>query len=339
MPVHVRNGIARYRPSIMLSLDQVRCFVAVAEELHFGRAAERLRMTQPPLSRAVQKLERSVGALLLDRDNRGVRLTAAGEVFLVEARRLLHLADAAPVQARRVADGSRGTLRVGFTAASAYEVLGDLLDRLSGALPELDLELVELVTREQVAALAGGELDLGLARPPFDRTAFASRLLRRERVLVALPPGHRLAATAPGGAAAGARRAPEGEPLEPELLADERLVLYSPTQARYFYDLVVGLAPVRHENVAHTVSQVHSMLLLVQAGRGVALVPESALALGLEGVTYRVLRTRRPEPVELHLLWSRDATNPALPRALEVLAGPAADGRAPRSEPGTPARS
>lgn len=327
MPVHVRNGIARYRPRIMLSLDQVRCFVAVAEELHFGRAAERLRMTQPPLSRAVQKLERSVGALLLDRDNRGVRLTAAGEVFLVEARRLLDLADAAPVQARRVADGSRGTLRVGFTAASAYKVLGDLLDRLSTGLPDLDLELVELVTREQVAALAGGELDLGLARPPFDRTAFASRLLRRERVLVALPPGHPLAAPTEDAAPA-ARRAPDGPPLEPELLADERLVLYSPTQARYFYDLVVGLAPVRHENVVHTVSQVHSMLLLVQAGRGVALVPESALALGLEGVTYRVLRTRRPEPVELHLLWSRDATNPALPRALEVLAGPAATGRA-----------
>src|SRR5215218_562060 len=95
------------------TLEQLRGFVAVAEELHFGRAAGRLQMTQPPLSRQVQKLERQVGAQLLERDNRRVTLTPAGEVFLAEARRLLSLADSAPELARRVSSGSSGVLRIG----------------------------------------------------------------------------------------------------------------------------------------------------------------------------------------------------------------------------------
>src|SRR3712207_612532 len=149
------------------TLEQLKGFVAVADELHFGRAAERLSMTQPPLSRQIQKLERSVGAQLLERDNRRVALTAAGEVFLVEARRLLALADAAPEVARRVSSGSSGLVRIGFTAASTYGTLGRLLNEVARELPDVDVDLAEMVTREQVAALLGEDIDLGLARPPF----------------------------------------------------------------------------------------------------------------------------------------------------------------------------
>src|SRR5687767_12436507 len=106
------------------TLEQLRGFVAVAEELHFSRAAARLAMTQPPLSRQTQKLERAVDAQLLVRDNRRVTLTTAGEVFLVEARRLLSLAETAPELARRVSSGSSGVIRVGFTAAATYGILG-----------------------------------------------------------------------------------------------------------------------------------------------------------------------------------------------------------------------
>ncbi|HYH72674.1 MAG TPA: LysR family transcriptional regulator, partial [Nocardioides sp.] len=150
------------------TLEQLRGFVAVADELHFGRAATRLKMTQPPLSRQIQKLERVVGAQLLERDNRRVALTAAGEVFLTEARRLLSLADSAPEVARRVSSGSHGVVRIGFTAASTYGTLGRLLNEVGRVLPDLDLDLQEMVTREQVAALLNEEIDLGLARPPFD---------------------------------------------------------------------------------------------------------------------------------------------------------------------------
>lgn len=289
------------------TLEQLRGFVAVADELHFGRAAARLKMTQPPLSRQIQKLERAVGAQLLERDNRRVSLTTAGEVFLAEARRLLTLADGAPELARRVSSGSSGVLRIGFTAASTYGVLGGLLDELDRALPDVDVDLAEMVTKEQVAGLLDEEIDLGLARPPFDTEVFGSRLLHRESLLVAVPPGHRLLTL--------------GRPVEAADLAGEPVVMHSPTRARYFYDLVVGVVPAASANTVHTVSQVLTMLWLVAAGRGIAFVPESAARLTIEGVELVRLTTPVPEPVELHLLWARDSKNPALWRALDVLGG------------------
>ena len=287
------------------TLEQLRGFVAVADELHFGRAAARLKMTQPPLSRQIQKLERVVGAQLLERDNRRVTLTAAGDVFLVEARRLLSLADSAPEVARRVSSGSTGVVRIGFTAASTYGTLGRLLNVLARALPDVDLDLAEMVTREQVAGLLNEEVDLGLARPPFDEEAFGSRLLHREAMLVAAPVGHRLLGL--------------GRPVEAADLASEPVVMHSPTKARYFYDLVVGVVPAASQNTVHTVSQVLTMLWLVAAGRGIAFVPESAARLTIEGVGFALLHTPTPQPVELHLLWARESKNPALWRTLAVL--------------------
>ena len=289
---------------MLYTLEQLRGFVAVADELHFGRAAERLKMTQPPLSRQIQKLERSVGVQLLERDNRRVTLTAAGAVFLAEARRMLTLADSAPKVARRVAAGASGRVHIGFTAGSTYGILGRLLNQLARELPEVSLDLTEMVTREQVAALLDGVIDLGLARPPFDTETFGNRLLHREAMLAAVPSGHRLAGREWVGA---------------DDLVHEPVIMHSPTQARYFYDLVVSLVPVAHENVVHTVSQVLTMLWLVAAGRGIAFVPSSAAQLGITGVDFVRLETPVPEPVELHLLWARESRNPALRRILDVV--------------------
>lgn len=287
----------------MFTLDQLRGFVAVAEELHFGRAAERLRMTQPPLSRQIQKLERAVGVQLLERDNRKVALTAAGSAFLAEARRLLGLADSAREQARRIQAGSAGTVRIGFTATAAFGVLAPLLNLIADAHPGIDLDLYEMVTREQIAGLLTGELDLGLARPPFDTTTFASRVLHREALLLAVPAEHPLVRL--------------GRPIGPEDLANAPLIMHAPTRARYFYDLVVRLVPIPDQNVVHSVSQVLTMLWLVAAGRGVAFVPASATRLGIDGLSYLPIAGVPSEPVELHLLWLRDARNPALHTMLE----------------------
>ncbi|MCK9869309.1 LysR family transcriptional regulator [Nocardiopsis dassonvillei] len=294
----------------MFSFDQLRGFVAVAEELHFGRAAERLSMTQPPLSRQIQKLERAVGVRLLERDRRHVVLTAAGQAFLIEARRLLSLAESAPDLARRIAQGSRGTLRIGFTAASSYGLLGDMINSVERQLPEITVELFEMVTKEQAAALLSGEIDMGLARPPLDTDLFGTRVQLRERLLVAVPEAHPLA-----------RRA---GPLSAEDLVDVPLIMHSPIKARYFYDLVVGLLPIAHQNVVHTVSQVMTMVWLVAAGRGIAFVPASATGLGVAGVAYRELEGLPEDPVELHLIWTHDSPNPVVPRVLQ--AWPAADG-------------
>jgi DNA-binding transcriptional LysR family regulator len=289
----------------MFTLDQVRAFVMVAEELHFGRAAERLQMTQPPLSRQIQKLERAVGVRLFERDNRKVELTTAGEAFLTEARRMLALASGALQQAQRISAGSAGTVRIGFTATSTFSVLPSLLNLVSGTHPDIHLDLFEMVTRQQISKLIDGELDLGLARPPFDKTAFASRLLHREDLLLAVPSDHRLSRLDRG--------------VRADDLGNEPLIMYSPAEAGYFYDLVVRLFPIASENVVHTVSQVLTMLCLVAGGRGVAFVPESASRLAITGVMLRSIEGLPAQPVELHLLWGRETRNPALRTVLDCL--------------------
>ncbi|QCO96425.1 LysR family transcriptional regulator [Arthrobacter sp. 24S4-2] len=289
----------------MFTFDQLAGFIAVAEELHFGRAAERLNMTQPPLSRQIQKLEKSVGAELLERDNRKVQLTAAGRAFLDEARRLMALADRAPVTARRIASGRSGLLRIGFTAASGFSILGPLLEEIAATLPDVDIDLQELVTGEQIAGLQSGELDLGLARPPFDNEVFDSHLLYREAMVLAVPSGHPLAALK--------------RDITEQDLRGEPLIMHSSTQARYFYDLVVRMIPIQHANVVHTVSQILTMVSLVAAKRGVAFVPHSATLLGVQGVEFLPLESSVDDPVELHAIWNRNITNPALTLALGSL--------------------
>ncbi|WP_285313652.1 LysR family transcriptional regulator [Pseudarthrobacter sp. fls2-241-R2A-168] len=289
----------------MFTFDQLAGFIAVAEELHFGRAAERLNMTQPPLSRQIQKLEKIVGAELLERDNRRVELTSAGRMFLEEARRLMALAERAPVTARRIASGRSGVLRIGFTAASGFSILGPLLEEVSSLMPDVDIDLQELVTREQLNGLLTGELDLGFARPPFDSETFDSHLLYRESMVLAVPSGHRLTLL--------------GRDITAADFSDEPLIMHSPTQARYFYDLVVSMLPIRHTNVVHTVSQILTMVSLVAAKRGLAFVPHSATMLGIKGVEFLPLEAGRGEQVELHALWNRRITNPALARLLQDL--------------------
>ncbi|MFY9636739.1 MAG: LysR family transcriptional regulator [Cellulosimicrobium cellulans] len=290
----------------MFTFDQLAGFIAVAEELHFGRAAERLNMTQPPLSRQIQKLEKTIGTELLERDNRKVQLTPAGEAFLEEARRLMALATRAPITARRIATGRSGMLRVGFTAASGFSILGPLLEEISEIIPDVDIDLQELVTGEQIQGLLSGGLDLGLARPPFDREIFDSHLLYTEPMMLAVPSGHRLADLS--------------RPIEDTDLRDEPLIMHSPTKATYFYDLVVKMLPIQHANVVHTVSQILTMVSLVAARRGVAFVPHSATLLAIKGVEYLPLAGLESEqPVELHAIWNRKVVNPALRRLLQDL--------------------
>ena len=298
----------------MITLDQVRSFVAVAEELHFGRAAERLQMTQPPLSRQIQKLERAVGARLLERDNRRVALTGAGRAFLDEAYRLLNLVEGAGDLARRVDAGSAGVVRLGFTAVSAISILGPLLRRLTSALPDVEVVLSERVTGAQVDGIRRGELDVGLARPPFDTSLLSSKVILREPLMAVLPSGHRLA---------GLYR-----PLTPTDFDGEPVVGYHPDQSRYFHELTVRFLANAHPRIEQRVHQVLTAMLLVSADRGVALAPASAASLGVTGVAFVPLDhgggdsrlDADPErPVELHAIWSRESVSPVVRRVLDVI--------------------
>src|ERR1700744_2529573 len=176
-----------------LELHHLRCFVAVAEELHFGRAAARLNMTQPPLSRQIQVLEHIIDAPLLERTSRSVRLTPAGRSFLPEARRILKLAESASQVARRIGLGKTGALKIGYTAAAPYGFLPELVAACRARLPEVDFSLKEMVSGDQFEALASGQIDAGLLRPPIARPELASRRLVAEPLLAAIPRKHPLA--------------------------------------------------------------------------------------------------------------------------------------------------
>jgi DNA-binding transcriptional LysR family regulator len=292
----------------MFELSQLRCFLAVAEELHFARAAARLNMTQPPLSRQIQLLERALDILLFDRSSRSVKLTPAGRAFLPEARRILQLADQAGLAAKRVARGEAGSITLGSTAAAGYELLPRLVAFASSELPGIDLVLKEMVTGEQIEALASGRLDLALLRPPLDRRVLDSVCIRREPLLLAIPQTHPLA------------NAPRVDLAD---IDEQLIIMWEPGEARYFYDLVTGLCAaggVRPRPVQY-LPQAHTMLALVAIGLGLAIVPESARVLRFEGVSLRPLEPLQgPQPLaELHLAWRRDSTNPALPAFREAL--------------------
>lgn len=282
----------------MFELSQLRCFVAVAEELHFGRAAERLHMTQPPLSRQVRLLEHQVGTELLERNSRSVRLTAAGRSFLPDAARILRLADEAAATARRVATGAAGSLAIGFTATVGYGQLPALVSAVRAASPGVRLTLKEMVSGAQLAALDAREIDVGLLRPPVEHGELIAVPCSQEALVLALPE-----AVADTWPQRPSLRDCEGKPL----------LMYSPYEARYFHQLVSGLLE-RAEvlpDIVEYVSQIHSMLALVRAGIGVALIPAAASMLHFEGVVYRPVRTTPAKPVELWLAYRKDNDNPA----------------------------
>lgn len=280
----------------MFEISQLRCFVAVAEELHFGRAAERLNMTQPPLSRQIQLLEHNVGVQLLDRSSRVVRLTAAGHAFLPEALRILRMVDEAGLLARRVARGEQGSLTIGFTSASGYTLLPEVVRRLRERTPELALSLKELVSTAQVEALGAGQLDLGLMRPLALHQELVSLPIATEDMLLAIP----------------AREA-DSYPLAPTLACLHRrpFIMYSPHEARPFYQMLTSRferANVAPDVVEH-IGQVHTMLALVSAGIGAALVSQSCARLQFDGI---VLRRMETEPVHTVCVYRRDNENPIL---------------------------
>lgn len=287
--------------------------MAVAEELHFGRAAARLAMTQPPLSRQIQRLERAVGAQLLERDNRQVRLTAAGTAFLEDSYRMLNTMDAAVEHARRIEGGSAGTLRLGFTAMSAVGILGPLLRLLGEELPDVEVILHERVTRAQVEGIRRGEIDLGLARPPFDTSVLSSRVVLREPLRAVVPVGHPLA-TVRG-------------PLGPEDFDGVRVVSYDPITARYFHEIAVRFLLNGHARIEQRVQQILTAVQLVAAGQGVTFAPASSELLGVQGVVWKPLveldgghpDSDPARPVELHAIWARGALSPLLREVLHLV--------------------
>jgi DNA-binding transcriptional LysR family regulator len=226
-----------------------------------------------------------------------VRFTAAGKAFFPEAVRILRLVDEASSTARRIAKGERGSIAIGFTATIGYGLLPKILRRLRECVPGVSLTLKEMVTNAQLEALAAGQLDVGVMRPHPPQGELDTVVLGRERLMLAVP-----------------SRDGKGWPTKPTLgcLQGKAFIAYSPYEARYFHQLVQaaldreGIKP----EIVEYVSQIHTMLALVDAGMGVALTPETTTRLHIEGVLLRPLAMRPIRPVETVLSYRKDNDNP-----------------------------
>jgi DNA-binding transcriptional LysR family regulator len=289
-----------------MELRHLRYFVTVAEELHFGRAAERLFIAQPPLSQQIQQLERELGVELLARTSRRVRLTAAGQAFLPEARQILARVETAALTAQRAARGATGTLSIGFVASATYDVLPDVLRRFRVQYPDVELLLSELNAAEQAQALRDKAINIGFARPAISEVGWAVESVVQEPFVAALPAQHSLAVSK------------EAVPLAQ--LAVEPFISFPPDPKPSYADLVqalcawAGFVP----RVAQEVREMQTALSLVAAGLGIALVPASVQNLRRRGVVYRPL-TDVSATTELSVVYRADDLSSVLQVFLEVI--------------------
>ncbi|RQS16517.1 LysR substrate-binding domain-containing protein [Burkholderia sp. Bp8998] len=291
-------------------LRQWRYFVTVADERHFGRAAERLSMTQPPLSQAIRALEDALGVALFARTKRSVALTAVGAALLPDVRRLLASADALAPLARRLARGEAGSLSLAFVSTADYGLLPSLLRAFGARYPQVRLQLTEATSDVQIDELVAGRIDAGLVIPPVPprHAAGLSYLpVVREPLVVAMP-----ADAAPG--------VPEGEPVHLADLAALPLVIFPRRLAPGFYDIITGCYGAAGETprIGQEAIQMQTIVSLVSAGMGVALVPQSLRNLRRTGVVYRPLAGDAPV-VETGLVWRTGDVSPVLAGFIDVV--------------------
>ena len=289
-----------------LELRQLRYFVAVAEELHFGKAAERLHMTQPPLSQTIFGLEELLGTPLFVRSRRAVALTPAGDVLLPEARRMLAQAGQLPELVRRAAAGEAGRLALAFVSSADYSVLPPFLRRYREHYPQVQIALQEATSDRQIDDLMRARIDAGLLIPPLPDKA----RLELDYLKVLTEP---LILAAPAGLV----------PPGPVWLRDVTplpLIIFPRPIAAALHDAILGCfhaAGVTPE-IGQEAIQMQTIVGLVSAGMGLALVPQSVSNLMRPGVEYRSLRDATPL-VETGLAWRRDNMSPVLQGFLELL--------------------
>jgi DNA-binding transcriptional LysR family regulator len=300
-----------------MEMRKLRHFVVVAEELHFGRAARRLALTQPPLSMSIRSLEEELGVRLFERTRRNVSLTHAGAIFLPEAQAILERAARAIDLTKAAHRGDVGRLTVGFLAATAYTLLPLVLRDFAARSPRVALELKELTMAQQFEAFRRGDIDIGMLRPPIADPALSSEVIFEEPMVVALPAGHPLAKLA---------RIPA------KRLADQPFVMFPRLAGMVFHEIIVGYCERAGfvPRVVQEATQTHAVMGLVSAGLGIALVPASVRIMRMRGVVIRPLAEGAPI-ARTALAWQRANDSPLIPAFVET-----ARSAARRFESGSP---
>lgn len=256
-----------------MEIRQLRYFVAVAEEMHFNRAAERLHIAQPALSQQIQRLERQLKTQLFIRTTRSVEITDTGKVLLEAARRVLAEAERAQNQVELATSGSTGLLRVGFVSSAALSLLPDMVNRMHARWPQVQFQLQEDTTERQLREVLDGRMDIGIVREIEETDGIHITGLRREALVVAVPENHLLAGESSVALAQ---------------LAGEDFVVFPRNQVSRLHDLISALCIQEgfHIKIAQEAIQFPTILGLVAARTGIAIVPESLRALQIPGITY-----------------------------------------------------
>lgn len=260
---------------MVMELRHLRYFITVANERNFSRAAEKLHIAQPPLSRQIRQLEEELGLVLIDRESRPLRLTEAGRLFYEQASQVLTGIDQLQTLMRRYACAERTRFVIGFVGSTIYGPLPSLIRRFRAAAPHIDLHLAEMTTLEQISALKEGRIDVGFGRLRFDDAAIRRIVLEEEPLVAALPVDHPLAATA--------------DALSLERLAEESLIVYPrPIRPSYADQLLSlfrdhGLAPLQ----VMEARELQTAIGLVAAEAGICVVPASVERLRRDDVVYR----------------------------------------------------
>ncbi|WP_428312718.1 LysR family transcriptional regulator [Hydrocarboniphaga sp.] len=280
-----------------MELRQLRYFIAVAEERSFSRAAQRLHVSQPPLSTQIMSLEQELGTRLLERSNRGVSLTAAGAIFLEEMRAVLARLEHGKTRTKQAGRGDVGRLSVGFVSIADYGVLPPALKDFRARFPGVEVQLHELTTDAQIRELRAGRLDLGIALGPIQESDLAFKSLQREELILAVPTGHRLAR------AKGA--------LDLRRFANEAFIVPPRDVGPGLYDAIISRCHVSGfvPRISQHARQMQTVVSLVASGMGVALVPASLQNLRRAGVQYWPLRGASTG-IELGILRFRELENP-----------------------------
>lgn len=289
-----------------MKIHLLRYFCVLAEELHFGRAADKLAITQPPLSSAIKALEEEVGAQLLVRSSKSVELTAAGAAFLDEARYILDRVSRASSVARAVANGMRGRLDVGMTGSLVYRELPAIVTHFSREMPGIELVLHEQSTAEQLDGLLHGKFHAGFVNASVVPTQLNSLPLKDDHFVLCLPTSH------PNASKTAVRLRD---------LADEKFVMFSRDVAPANHDNVIAIFSHAgiHPKTLHAAKQWLTVVAMVSQGLGIALVPSSLARSRVAGVRF-VRFTGPPAPAPAVLVWNAALHSPALSSFLKIAA-------------------
>jgi DNA-binding transcriptional LysR family regulator len=288
-----------------MEFRQLRYFVTVAQELHFGKAAERLDITQPALSKQIRVLETELEIELFIRTKRTVKLTKAGEVFLSEAQQLLHQAEKAIKLAKRTALGEVGRLTIGFTATATYTVLPELIGRFRVRYPQVELEMLELCTEAQVTALNQGKIDLGFLHPPIDTRGLEVYPILAEEFVAVLPKQHHLFSK---------------QSLSLQDLAQESFLLHPRSEGPFLYDEFLKLC--RQDGfkpqIVKEVCSHQTRICLVAAGMGITFIPTGLQTLVSQDVICKPIENLSLQ-LEFAAVWRSFVDTPVLQEFLMLL--------------------